>query len=93
VPWCPSRAIEGANRAACAGACAGHETTGATLASLLPELQRQPRILARMREEQATVVQRFGEAITCARPLIPLCQACYAPPMLQHVGGPMLLYK
>ena len=46
---------------------AGHETTGATLASLLPELQRQPAVMERLRREQAEVVQRHGPAITCAR--------------------------
>ena len=45
---------------------AGHETTGATLASLLPELQKQPRIMERLRQEQAELVQRMGPDITCA---------------------------
>lgn len=51
---------------------AGHETTGATLSRILPFLQKQPDILQRMREEQAAVVQRFGQEITCETALL-LC--------------------
>ncbi|CAL8462567.1 g2100 [Coccomyxa elongata] len=43
---------------------AGHETTGATLARVLPEIQKQPHILAKMRQEQAELIQEFGDDIT-----------------------------
>ncbi|EIE23940.1 cytochrome P450 [Coccomyxa subellipsoidea C-169] len=43
---------------------AGHETTGATLSRVLPEIQRQPHIMARMRQEQAELIQKYGDEIT-----------------------------
>jgi cytochrome P450 len=49
------------------GRGAGHETTGAALSRVLPEILKQPRIMQRMREEQASVIQRFGNDITCER--------------------------
>ena len=47
------------------GCPAGHETTGATLSRVLPELQKQPQILEQLRAEQASVTSRHGDAITC----------------------------
>ncbi len=47
---------------------AGHETTGATLSRVLPEIQKQPDILAKMRQEQAELVQEYGDDITCESP-------------------------
>jgi cytochrome P450 len=44
---------------------AGHETTGATLSRVMPELQKQPHIMARMRQEQAELIEKYGEEITC----------------------------
>ena len=44
---------------------AGHETTGATLSRVLPELQKQPLILEQLRAEQASVISRHGDKITC----------------------------
>ena len=47
---------------------AGHETTGATITALLPELQKSPAVMAELRQEQACLVQRFGPDITCEPP-------------------------
>ena len=47
---------------------AGHETTGATITALLPELQKSPAVMEELRQEQARLVQRFGPEITCERP-------------------------
>ncbi len=44
---------------------AGHETTGATLSRVLPELQKNPEILTQLRAEQDRVINRHGDSITC----------------------------
>ena len=44
---------------------AGHETTGATLSRVLPELQKNPEILAQLKAEQDSVISRYGDSITC----------------------------
>ncbi|CAK0753854.1 hypothetical protein CVIRNUC_002252 [Coccomyxa viridis] len=43
---------------------AGHETTGATLSRVLPELQKNPEILTQLRAEQDRVINRHGDSIT-----------------------------
>lgn len=47
------------------GQLAGHETTGATLSRVMPELQKQPHIMARIGQEQAELIETYGEEITC----------------------------
>lgn len=48
-----------------AGLVAGHETTGATLSRVMPEIQKQPHIMARLRKEQAELIEQYGRDITC----------------------------
>jgi hypothetical protein len=54
LPQCPKGVLD-----------AGHETTGATLSRVLPELQKQPEVLEKLRAEQDRVISRHGQAITC----------------------------
>lgn len=45
---------------------AGHDTSSTTLTHVLAELQRHPRVMHALRQEQEAVVARHGPAITPA---------------------------
>ena len=55
-----------------AAAPAGHETTGHTMSALLRLLERHPRVLERLQQEQAQILAQHGPALTgmpcCLRP-------------------------
>ena len=56
---------------------AGHETTGATLSRVLPELQKNPEILAQLKAEQDRVINRHGDSITCVAPTCAAVMCCW----------------